>query len=136
MAHPHAKIQAVHPTPLTPPPPQPGGYSLSVSVPKIIFFLLSILKTSSNFTQIQVEPHLNRNKTFKYERKFHCHIGIVHCALFFSPILKPDHVSTGRLSQGKLSNYQPPKSSRPVCDVPTVRGAGFTKVVKVAAYTK
>ena len=41
---------------------QPGvllrGYRLSVSVPKIIFFLLSILKTSSNFTQIQVEPHL------------------------------------------------------------------------------
>ena len=39
------------------------GYRLSVSVPKIIFFLLSILKTSSNFTQIQVEPHLNPKMT-------------------------------------------------------------------------
>ena len=35
------------------------GYQLSVSVPKIIFSLLSILKTSSNFTQIRVYPRLS-----------------------------------------------------------------------------
>ena len=37
------------------------GYQLSVGVSKIIFFLLSLLKTSSNFIQIQVKSPLNKS---------------------------------------------------------------------------